>query len=524
MKATSTQLTSKRIEITAPFAMIEEKGTSLLQVSGFASMKGLDRQGDSVDPKLFDIPTFMANPQLWLNHGLYTRPDTGTEVPIGTVENAFVVRIRREGSSLIVVEAEDESKAVATFDFDEGSIYKTGDTGLWVEVSILEAEIAELVLDKRLNAFSWQGLIYKRPNGAIKKVDIMEVSLVFLPANARALFSVGKDMSFGTDLFLLSHDGILYPASDGFSPNSCKTTLDGTATYRAAWYTEKHGIQTIPLPISHPIGAALMALEKAPRGANPMLLRSTWKQTDDGAGVYLREDIDEVLAGVDKSCKSDILTADEASVLGLNSSESCTKDEEALLKEQGQTDEGEETMSQETVSKIESMFTSMTEALSAKFDTLVETMRTVTADTEKKEIEVPAPETKDAVVDADKETAGTDDAAAKPATSVVNVADKAEKSEEGVTSADMEKLASAMTTLLDHVDTQFKAMADEIVKMKGDVAPSQAKDTTDGVPPITEIRKHLQAQPIEVRKRADKTAMADVLFPLDEAREKNEQG
>jgi len=107
MKATSTQLTSKRIEITAPFAMIEEKGTSLLQVSGFASMKGLDRQGDSVDPKLFDIPTFMANPQLWLNHGLYTRPDTGTEVPIGTVENAFVVRIRREGSSLIVVEAED---------------------------------------------------------------------------------------------------------------------------------------------------------------------------------------------------------------------------------------------------------------------------------------------------------------------------------------------------------------------------------------------------------------------------------
>ena len=167
-----------------------------LHVKGFASINGVDRQGDEIDAALFDIKAFMANPQLWFEHSKWKRMD-GNEVSIGIVEKmvfATVKRVTNEGvmpEEYAIIENET-GKLLDTVTDTNSILVKNGDKGLWVVANVLEDDVITLIEQKRLNAFSWQGLIYRKPNGKAFKIDVMEVSIVHLPANQRALFMVGK--------------------------------------------------------------------------------------------------------------------------------------------------------------------------------------------------------------------------------------------------------------------------------------------------------------------------------------------
>lgn len=71
----------------------------------------------------------------------------------------------------------------------------TGDKGLMVRGRVSNApelrKVRFLIVEKHLKAFSMGGLFFYGPDGkAIQKVDLFEVSLVAVPANQDALFSV----------------------------------------------------------------------------------------------------------------------------------------------------------------------------------------------------------------------------------------------------------------------------------------------------------------------------------------------
>ena len=44
----------------------DDVGGELFYVSGFVSMNTEDRHGDILNPTLFDLATYMKNPQLWM--------------------------------------------------------------------------------------------------------------------------------------------------------------------------------------------------------------------------------------------------------------------------------------------------------------------------------------------------------------------------------------------------------------------------------------------------------------------------
>lgn len=171
-----------------------------LKVKGFASMAGLDRDGDRIEPGLFDLRTFLANPQLWIDHHKWKRPD-GNEVNVGVVTSA-VVAVAERADKTYDIRHLSSGKLIETLEDTGDLLIRSGDRGLWVTADVMEKPVADLVKEKRLNAFSWQGRVRRDDKGRLKKIDLMEVSLVHIPANARALFMLDKSLADGKPIVL----------------------------------------------------------------------------------------------------------------------------------------------------------------------------------------------------------------------------------------------------------------------------------------------------------------------------------
>ena len=164
-----------------------------LVVSGFMSMDNTDRHGQSIDPRKFNYSEFMKNPQLWVNHKLWN-DENGNEISVGVVDAAAPVQVSFNGASseasLIDMKTGAHVRTVSAETFE----IKNKAKGVWTECTVQEPAVIALVQQGRLNAFSWQGLAYKNPNGTIKNIDLIEVSLVNVPANQRAVFQIGKSL------------------------------------------------------------------------------------------------------------------------------------------------------------------------------------------------------------------------------------------------------------------------------------------------------------------------------------------
>lgn len=178
-------------------------------VRGFASMEGIDRQGDDINPKLFDLDTFLGGAEkagaLYVNHQLWRQPpeEGGNEVSAGVVREAHAAKV-------MVSENDDEYKIVDletgdqidTIPRDDSRVVEEGDIGLWVKAEIFEPGVIKLVDQGRLNAFSWAGDMMK--SGLI---DLMEVSLVYVGANARALV-YSKNLTGDGPVYLVKQKGV----------------------------------------------------------------------------------------------------------------------------------------------------------------------------------------------------------------------------------------------------------------------------------------------------------------------------
>jgi len=168
----------------------DDVGGELFYVSGFVSMNTEDRHGDILNPTLFDLATYMKNPQLWINHGLWRTP-SGNEIAVGVVESIRSVRVELSGARAVLFDLTSGEKVKVIE--SEKFLLEDKARGLWVVCRVAVPEVAQLIRDGRLNAFSWQGVIYRnKRTGAIAKIDVYEVSLVNIPANQYALLQVGK--------------------------------------------------------------------------------------------------------------------------------------------------------------------------------------------------------------------------------------------------------------------------------------------------------------------------------------------
>jgi len=285
------------LELSTKAFDILSKSATEMYVKGFASIEGIDRHGDNIPVKAFNVEEFMKNPQLWLNHGLYNRPSDGMAVPIGSVEKMHIVEIIAETESTFAVKdmltglVVDSAVDITKF------LVKAGDKGLWVVAKIVEPAIIELVESKRINGFSWQGSVYRNPNGTIKKIDMIEVSLVYVPANARALLMIGKDTNYdAAQRFALTDVGLLYVLKN----KSVKGDLDNDEVTKSNLRVSESGSAFVLLlsgATGHfetkacidvtTLGEALTFAEKqAADVAHVVLLKNAWEADEDGNQIY----------------------------------------------------------------------------------------------------------------------------------------------------------------------------------------------------------------------------------------------
>ena len=184
----------ERVYCSATFGKVDgpvAKGA--LAIRGFASVNSLDRDGDVINPTKFDVDTFMKNPQLWFNHSPYY-DGKGNSKAIGKVIEAVPVEVVLDGDTLKLRYLTGENAGLdyradlSTLNYS----VTAGMHGLWVVAEVLEKEIQDQITEGRLNAFSWQGIIHRNKSGTVSSIDLMEVSVVIIPANQRATFQIGK--------------------------------------------------------------------------------------------------------------------------------------------------------------------------------------------------------------------------------------------------------------------------------------------------------------------------------------------
>jgi len=168
-------------------------------VKGFASMNSPDREEDLIPPEAFNIKQFMANPQLMINHD-FTFDEKGNQRTVGKVLFATVAKVTDAGDYWDVVELES-GNTVDTLSKERLPDGVSGMRGLFVRAQVEFPDAQRMVESKELNSFSWRGLVRMArvvvngiENLVAHSIDLMEVSLVHIPANYNATFELAKSL------------------------------------------------------------------------------------------------------------------------------------------------------------------------------------------------------------------------------------------------------------------------------------------------------------------------------------------
>lgn len=155
---------------------VQDERANVTVIEGFASTPDLDRYRDIVEPKAFDsaLELFMKNPVMLYQHDAHR--------PVGTFTSVTVtgkgLKVRGE-----VIE-EDSQQKVKDGRLRAFSIgYIPLETALMVQKD-----------DGSLRDFNWDSDSPWDANvvRVIKKLDLVEISLVSTPANGNALFTMAK--------------------------------------------------------------------------------------------------------------------------------------------------------------------------------------------------------------------------------------------------------------------------------------------------------------------------------------------
>ena len=183
----------------------EQENPETLVVKGFASVETVDRSGELALADEFNIKSFMSNPQLLVNHRFWI-DDMGNSVAVGKPTEMFVAKlVKSDQAGMLGIKNLATGEIVDSFPESKAIDLKVGAKGLWVIAEVSEKRVADMVRRGELTAFSWRGLTkvgyQANADGTVQKVltdiDLFEVSLVNIPDNPQALFTVSKTADGG---------------------------------------------------------------------------------------------------------------------------------------------------------------------------------------------------------------------------------------------------------------------------------------------------------------------------------------
>lgn len=166
---------------------------------GFVSVCCSDRSRDIVPPEAFNIPRFMANPQIKYNHTFW-KDQYGNEVTVGRALDLFAAEVADIGSNEMWGVRDIESQAVRdSFPKKAFPELMAGDRGLWTYTKYTVPEVWQMIEDGELKAYSWAGNVFagllqvgKTSHRVFLDIDLVEYSPVSFPDNPKALFVVDK--------------------------------------------------------------------------------------------------------------------------------------------------------------------------------------------------------------------------------------------------------------------------------------------------------------------------------------------
>ena len=171
-------------------------------IKGFVSVQMADRDKELVNPAAFDIPSFMAQPAILVNHDLWRNRDgnrVGVGVPLGLHEVKLKSSDRPGMWSVWDVNAKKE---IDIFPKDRNPNLGVGSRGLYAFVRLTDPDVIKMVKAGELSGFSWRGLsrpsyVYDEKTKSTYKsysyIDLVEFSLVTAPNNVGSSFIVAKD-------------------------------------------------------------------------------------------------------------------------------------------------------------------------------------------------------------------------------------------------------------------------------------------------------------------------------------------
>jgi len=189
------------VHIAAPLVMKQSETEDGFFVKGFASVETIDRSDDFVPADEFNIPSFMAKAVLLFNHRFWV-DKMGNPVAIGKVKDMIVAKLAKnaENPELFNVVDVKTKEMIDTFPKVKAPDLGPGTRGLWVVAEITVDEVTDMVRGDELTAFSWRGLAKTgfrvtesgETQRILKDIDLFEISLVHVPDNGQAIFTVAK--------------------------------------------------------------------------------------------------------------------------------------------------------------------------------------------------------------------------------------------------------------------------------------------------------------------------------------------
>lgn len=217
--------------IAGNFILNKKAGTDNI-IEGIVSMEMSKRDFDICPASAFNVKQYMINPQVWYNHNMW-RDKQGNEIPAGRTLELYQIKIEKiDDNNYGAVALNDESLiGLIPKEKIEALNIKENDSGLWAKIRIDVPEIWERIENGSLNAFSWQGKaeieeVWSTEHDTMVRqcssIDLMEISVVTIPANERSFFTVAK--SFVGSLSK-QNDSLMLEKADGIY-DFCPTEED----------------------------------------------------------------------------------------------------------------------------------------------------------------------------------------------------------------------------------------------------------------------------------------------------------
>ena len=189
---------------------------STVYVRGLFTNDLIDRDREFVSPEQFKLKMFQNTATLLRNHEFIV-DNLGNKLPAGKVHKTIPVIIGDENPnnpSEWLLKNLDTNEIVAEWPKDKSPDLLRGDKGVYIVAEVTHKEVVKQVINGELGAFSWTGFTEKlqRPNGIneLTNVDLIEISLVNIPANPNATFVITDEDDPALDMEVSLKDCDIY--------------------------------------------------------------------------------------------------------------------------------------------------------------------------------------------------------------------------------------------------------------------------------------------------------------------------